>query len=44
MWVNSRADCAASDTDADRSVDTHGNASADRDTDPNALTVGKPVA
>jgi len=45
MWLHSRADCAAGDTNADCSCDTHRDARvADRDTDPNALTFGKPVA
>ena len=46
MWLNSRADCAASDTNADRRWGAHRNAriTAARDTDPNAITFGKPVA
>jgi hypothetical protein len=46
MWLNSRADCAASDTNADRRGGAHRNARirVARDTDPNAITFGKPVA
>jgi hypothetical protein len=46
LWLDSRPNCAARDTDADRSADTHrhARANADRDSDPNALTFGKPVA
>lgn len=46
MWLNSRTDCAASDTNADGRGGAHRNAriTAARDTDPNAITFGNPLA